>query len=481
GPRKVKLLYESLGVRSIADLRTTLADGRAAALPGMGARTVENLKREVERWEQRGSRVPLGSALPLVQDMMAALRERVGPAILRMEEAGSVRRRRDTIGDLDILVASEAPVAVLDAFVALPQVQELVGRGDTKASVLGPKGQQIDLRAVPADSWGAALQYFTGSKAHNVRLREIAVRKGWRLNEYGLFETASDRKLAGAEEEEVYAAFGLPWIPPTLREDTGEIEAGLASALPRLIQVADIRGELHSHSTWSDGQASIEEMWSAARAKGYEYLALTDHSQSLGVANGLSVERLREQRAIVAEINRRGEGPRILLGTELEIRADGSLDFPDEVLAELDVVVASVHSSFGQTREKMTARLIAAAENPRVDIIGHPSGRLIGRREPYEVDLEALIAVCARTGTALEINSHPARLDLDDVHARRALDLGCWLAINTDAHAPDNFDLLPYGIATAQRAWVRPDRVLNCLPLAALLAHLKGRGQAADR
>lgn len=481
GPRKIKLLYETLGVKGIDDLRAALVDGRVATLPGMGAKSIENLKREVERYEQRGSRSPLGSALPIVQEMMALLRERAGPAILQMEEAGSVRRRRDTIGDLDILVASDDAARVLDAFVGLPMVQEVIGHGDTKASVLGPRGQQIDLRVVPPDSWGAALQYFTGSKAHNVRLREMAVRKGWRLNEYGLYESASDRKLAGSDEAGIYAAFGLPWIPPTLREDNGEIEAGLAGRLPRLVQATDMRGDLHSHSTWSDGQASIEEMWAAARAKGYEYLALTDHSQSLGVANGLSLDRLREQREIVAAMNQRGEGPRLLLGVELEIRADGSLDFPDEVLAELDIVVASVHSGFSQPRDKMTARLVAAALNPHVDIIGHPTGRLIGRRDSYDVDVDALIDVCSRTGTALEINSHPARLDLDDVHARRAMELGCWLAIDTDAHAPDHFDLLPYGIATAQRAWVTPERVLNSLSLPDLRAHLDARCQTGGR
>jgi DNA polymerase (family 10) len=488
GPRKVKLLYDSLGVRNLADLQAGLADGRVAALPGMGAKTVQNLQRELERWEQRGKRVPLGTALPVLEEIIATLRARC-PAIERIEAAGSVRRRRDTIGDLDLVAASAHPAAVLDAFVGLPLVREIIGRGDTKASVLTTSQQQVDLRVVAPDAWGAALLYFTGSKAHCVRLREMAIRRGWRLNEYGLFEHAAgqaataagassaDRRLASAEESDIYARFGLPYLPPELREDTGEIEAGLAGRLPHLIEIGDIRGDLHSHSDWSDGTATIETMWEAARARGLAYLALTDHSQSLGIARGLTVERLREQRTIVEAINRRGGGPRLLLGTELEIRADGTLDFPDEVLAELDVVVASVHSSLGQSRDKMTARLIAAARNPHVDILGHPSGRLLGRREPYEVDLEAVIAACAASGTALEINAHPARLDLDDVHARRAVEQGGWLAINTDAHAPENFDLLPYGIATARRAWVEPRRVLNCLSLEALLAHLSSKGQ----
>jgi DNA polymerase (family 10) len=477
GPKKVKLVYDSLKVRDLNDFRTALADGRIAALPGMGEKTVQNLQREVERFQQRGSRHPLGDALPLVQGLMADLRVAC-PWIWRMSEGGSVRRRRETIGDLDIIVASERQEEVLDAFVRLPMVQEVIGHGDTKASILGPHNQQVDLRAVPREAWGAALLYFTGSKAHNVKLREMGIRRGWRLNEYGLTVTATSQVIAAAEEADIYAAFGLPVFPPEMREDTGEIEAALAGRLPRVVEIGEIRGELHSHSDWSDGQATIETMWEAAKARGLEFLALTDHTQSLGVANGLTVDRLRQQRKIVDEINRRASEPRLLHGVELEIRADGTLDFPDEVLAGLDVVVASVHSGFAQTKEKMTARLLAAARNPNVDVIGHPSGRLIGRRESYEVDLEALMRACAETGTALEINANPSRLDLDDVHARRAIELGCWLAIDTDAHAPDNFDLLQYGVATARRAWVTPDRVLNCLSLDALLAYL-GRQRKA--
>jgi DNA polymerase (family 10) len=475
GPRKVKLLYETLNVRRIADLQAALAAGKVAALPGMGEKTVQNLQRELERWEQRGTRTPLGTALPLVLEIVETLRATC-PAVQRISEAGSVRRRRDTIGDLDVLATSDRPEEVLAAFVKLPLVHEVIAHGDTKASILAAHNQQVDLRVVAPECWGAALMYFTGSKAHNVRLREIAIRKNWRLNEYAL-DDANGQPIARTEEADIYRALGLPWMPPEIREDTGEIEAGLANRLPRLIELSDFRGDLHSHSTWSDGQATIEEMWQTAGRHGYEFLALTDHSHSLGVTNGLTVERLHEQRAIVAEINRRSGGPCLLHGIELEIRADGTLDFPDEVLAELDFVIASVHSAFGQTRDKMTARLIAAARNPHVDLIGHPTGRLIGRREGYDVDVEALIQVCAETGTALEINANPARLDLADVHARRALEKGCWLAIDTDAHEPSNFDLMPYGVATARRAWVGPDRVLNCLSLPDLLEHLRRRGK----
>ncbi|HVB96251.1 MAG TPA: DNA polymerase/3'-5' exonuclease PolX [Chloroflexota bacterium] len=474
GPRKVKLLYDQLQVTSLADLQHAMAENRVAGLPGMGGKTVLNLQREIERLELRGRRVPLGIALPLVEEIVATLRS-LGALVDRVDSAGSVRRRRDTIGDLDVLAASENPPAVLDAFVQLPVVQEVIGRGDTKASILTHRQLQVDLRVVAPEAWGSALLYFTGSKAHNVRVREIAVRKGWRLNEYGLFDERDGKRLAGATEEDVYHQLGMTWITPELREDSGEIEAALANQLPHLVEIGDVRGDLHSHSTWSDGTASIEAMWQAARERKYEFLALTDHSHSLGVTSGLTVERLREQRSVVDAINRRGNGPRLLHGIELEIRADGTLDFPDDVLSELDIVIASVHSAFGQSREKMTARLVGAARNPHVDIIGHPSGRLLGRREPYDVDLDALIDVCAETGVALEINANPARLDLDDIHARHALERGAWLAINTDAHQPENFDLLPYGIATARRGWIPPERVLNCHSLAALLDHLRAR------
>lgn len=484
GPRKIKLLYESLGVRDLAGLRQALAEGRVENLPGMGAKTVENLQRELERFERRGSRVPLGVALPTVQGIIALLSQRSPKGALaasRVAEAGSVRRRQDTIGDLDVLAASDRPTEVIEAFATLPVVREVIARGDTKVSILVERDQQVDLRVVPPDSWGAALQYFTGSKAHSVRLRELAVRQGLRLNEYGLFDASGERRVASAEEADVYAALGLAWIPPELREDRGEIEAAQARKLPRLIDVADVRGELHSHSDWSDGTTTIEEMWEAAKARGLEYLALTDHSHSLGVANGLSVERLREQRRIVDAINQRGERPYLLHGIELEIRADGTLDFPDDVLAELDIVIASIHSAFGQTREKMTARMLAAARNPNVDVIAHPTGRLIGRREGYDVDLEALIDACAASGTALEINAHPSRLDLDDVAARRAIERGCLLTIDTDAHAPDNFDLLSYGVATARRGWVEPRNVLNTRSLEELRAHLAGRGEGKTK
>jgi DNA polymerase (family 10) len=476
GPRKVRLLYERLGVRTIADLRRALADGRVAQLPGMGEKSVQHLQWELERRERRGRRIALGTALPLAEQIAGGLRAAAGPAA-RVEVVGSIRRWCETVGDLNLLASgAEAPV-LLDAFVRLPFVGEVIARAETSASVLTAQGEKADLRVVPPSAWGNGLQYLTGSRAHNARLDQLAEQKGLRLGERGLIDVRDGRVLPAETEEEVYRRLGLLWVPPELREDSGEIEAARDGCLPSLVTVADIRGDLHCHSNWSDGTASIEEMWAAARARGYAYLALTDHSQSLGIAHGLTVDRLREQRAIIEAINRRGVEPYLLHGVELEIRSDGSLDFPDDVLAELDIVIASVHGGFGQPREKMTARLIAAARNPHVDIIGHPTGRLIGRREGYDVDLDALMEVCAETGTALEINANPARLDLEGMHARRAVEKGVLLVINTDAHAPDNLDLLRFGIFTARRGWVSARQVLNSRPLEELLAYLKRRGR----
>ena len=364
---------------------------------------------------------------------------------------------------------------MLDCFVGLPAVKEVLGRGGTKASVLTFQNLQMDLRVVPPASYGAALQYFTGSKAHNVKLRTLAQRKGLTLNEYGLNEEATGRLVASATEEQIYDALRMAWIPPEMREDLGEIEAALRRQLPRLIEVGDLRGELHAHSDWSDGGVTIEAMAAAAAERGLEYLAITDHSRSLAMTGGLSPERAREQWALIDRLNAEGAPVRLLRGIELEILPDGSLDLPDDVLAGFDVVIASVHSGFRQDRETLTRRLIAAARSPHVDVIGHPTGRIVGRREGYEVDLDALLKVAAESGVAVEINANPARLDLDAQHARLARDLGVPVPINTDAHYPDNFDLLRYGVHNARRAWLEPADVLNARPLAELMAWLRAR------
>jgi DNA polymerase (family 10) len=475
GPRKIQVLRRELGVGSIADLHAALVAGHVRDLPGMGAKTEERLLAEVARWEQRSLRTPIGVARPAAEDVVRLIRDQC-PSVVAIEPAGSLRRWCDSIGDVDFVCATEQPEQVLDCFVGLPAVKEVLGRGGTKASVLTFQNLQMDLRVVPPASYGAALQYFTGSKAHNVKLRTLAQRRGLTLNEYGLNEEASGRLVASATEEEIYEALGMAWVPPEMREDLGEIEAALRGQLPRLIEAGDLRGELHAHSDWSDGGATVEAMAAAAAARGLHYLAITDHSQSLAMTGGLSPERAREQWALIDSLNAAGAPVRLLKGVELEILPDGSLDLPDEVLAGFDLVIAAVHSGFRQDRETLTRRLIAAARSPHVDLIGHPTGRIVGRRDAYEVDLEALLRVAAETGVAVEINANPARLDLDAQHARLARDLGVPVPINTDAHHPDNFDLLRYGVHNARRAWLEPAGVLNARPLDELMTWLRARG-----
>jgi DNA polymerase (family 10) len=381
---------------------------------------------------------------------------------------------RSTVGDIDLLAASEAPAAVMRAFSGLSSVAEVVLSGLTKTTVRLHNGLQIDLRVLAPEHWGAALQYFTGSQAHNVRLREIAQKQGLSLSEYG-FKIEEGAEILCPEEEEVYARLGLPWIAPELREDRGEIVAATRGELPSLVAWDDIRGDLHAHTDWSDGASTLEEMAEAARSKGYEYLLISDHTQSLGVANGLTVERLDAQRADIDALNEQWDDFQILQGCELEIKADGSLDFEDDVLSELDFVVASVHTSLRQDRAQITERVMHALRNPYVDVIGHPSGRILGQREGSAVDLDAVIELAAETGTALEVNSIPARLDLDDIHVRRAGELGVKIAINSDAHHAGALDNLAFGLATARRGWATASEVLNTMTASELLAWRQAR------
>ncbi|MBI4561914.1 MAG: DNA polymerase/3'-5' exonuclease PolX, partial [Candidatus Rokubacteria bacterium] len=384
------------------------------------------------------------------------------------EVAGSVRRMKETVGDIDILDMSTDAARVIETFVGLPSAEEVLARGDTKASIRQHEGIQVDLRVVEPDAFGAALQYFTGSKDHNVRLREIASRKGLKISEYGVFDERQARRVAGATEEEVYRAVGLPWIPPELRENSGEIEAAVSANLPELIELAAIRGDLHAHTDWSDGHHPLEKLIEAAEARGYEYIIVSDHSRSSTVAGGLAPEELRDQIRKIRELQKKHR-IRILAGSECDILADGRMDFPDDVLKELDIVLAAVHSRFKQARAEMTARIVRALENPYVSILVHPTGRLIGERDPYDVDLEQVFAAARRHGKAVEINSSWRRLDLKDVHARRAAELGAWIAINTDTHYLENLHAMALGVATARRAWVRPAQVVNTLPLQKLL------------
>jgi DNA polymerase (family 10) len=379
---------------------------------------------------------------------------------------------QSTIGDIDLLVAAHDGEAAMDAFVALPQVDTTDLRGPTKCTVHLHNGLQVDLRVLEPARYGSLLQYFTGSKQHNVDLREFALGRGLSLSEYG-FKRDGEEILC-PEEEDVYRILGLPWIPPELREASGEIEAARQGRLPALVSREDIRSDLHLHTNWSDGAATLQDMAGAARSRGYEYAVISDHSQGLGVARGLSPERLREQREIIDHLNGQNHGFRLLQGVEVEIKADGTLDLPDEALAALDVVVASLHSGLRQERQQVTNRLVAAMGNPHVDIIGHPLGRLLDQREGADLDVDQVLAVAAETGTVLEVNSSPSRLDLDDIHIRRAIELGAKLAINSDAHNSDGLDILMYGVATARRGWAEAQDVVNALPLAELLRTIKG-------
>ncbi|HZU12907.1 MAG TPA: DNA polymerase/3'-5' exonuclease PolX [Chloroflexota bacterium] len=466
GPSLARRAYRELGVDSLEALREAAEDGRLAELPGFGQKSAENVLRALTRVNKKESRISIGTAVPLVEELIAALRPH--EIFHHLMPGGSMRRWSPTIGDIDLLATSDKPERAMEIFATLPQVRDILGEGTTKTSVITDNGLQVDLRIVPDDAFGSLLQHFTGSKQHNIELRDYALARGLSLNEYGITDVKSGTVTRYADEESFYAALGLQWIPPELREGHGELAAARAGALPVLVTVGDVRGDLHAHTDWSDGTVTIEEMVLAARERGYEYVAITDHSGGIGVAHGLSAERLEEQIGVIRRLDREIEGITILTGTEVDIRRDGTLDFSDEILEQLDWVIASVHSGFNQPEDQMTARIVRAIENPHVDAIAHPTGRLIGRREPYAVDLEAVYRAAARTGTALEINSFPERLDLTDTQAQRALELGVILVVDTDAHAPVHFDNIRYGIEVARRAWAEAANVLNTRPLAEL-------------
>lgn len=488
GPKKARRLWEELGIDSVEALRAAAEAGKLRSLKGFGPKSEEKILKGIEllvkRTEQGTDvRMPLGLARPLALRLISELQERLpAVALERIEIAGSLRRWKETIGDVDILCVSAQPASVMEAFRSLPAVADVVGAGDTKSSVVLGNGLQVDLRVVERKHWGAALQYFTGSKEHNVALREIALKQGWSLNEYGLTATGDGAAPAGEqrffkEEAELYAFLGLEWIPPELREHRGEVQAAQRHSLPALITLADLQGELHGHTTWSDGTASVAEMADAARARGYRYWLVSDHSVGLGIVQGVDAEKLRRQRSEIDAYNRRctetGVDFRLLQGSEVEILADGSLGLPDEVLAQLDVVVASIHSAQRQDRETITARCLRAIHNPHVDILGHPTGRLIGERPPSEIDMERILQACLETGTIVEINANPARLDVNDIYARRAVELGCKLVINTDAHSVHDLTLAEYGVAVARRGWVTAADVINTRPLGEMRSLLK--------
>ncbi|HEV8352866.1 MAG TPA: DNA polymerase/3'-5' exonuclease PolX [bacterium] len=472
GPKTALLLHERLGITTIDELERACREHQVQSLPRLGPKTEENILKGIALRRRSTARLPLGQVLPLAQEIVQTLKAVKG--VSQVSVAGSLRRMKEDIGDVDLLVTSSKPDAVMEAFTRWPRVAQVLAKGPTRSSVVLDTGVQADVRVVPRASFGAALQYFTGSKDHNVKVRERGVRRGLKINEYGVFEVDGEKRIAGKTEEEVYNTVGMPWIPPEIREDEGEVELAERGKLPALIRLNDIRGDLQMHTRWSDGTETLEAMARAAKDLGYEYVAVTDHSQSLKFVGGVPVDELRNNTRAVKRASDK-VGIAVLMGTECDILPDGRLDYPDEVLADLDVVVASVHTRFKMPAEEMTARLVRAMENPHVDILGHPTGRLLGSRESYDVDIGLLIDGARRTGTALEINASPDRLDLRDVQAKLAKERGVLLVISTDAHSRYDLRFMEYGIGVARRAWLEPKDVLNTRPLKKLQEWLRGR------
>ncbi len=456
GPKTAQFLA-SQGITSIETLEKALEDHKLQKMKGFGPKTEENLRRSIQLYKFQKERKLLGHVLPLcrrLEKMLAASCEKV-------VVAGSVRRWKETVGDIDILVISSEPEKVMETFVTLPFVQEVLSKGSTRTTVILQQGIQSDVRVLPRESFGSALQYFTGSKEHNIKLREVALKKGFKLSEYGLFDRKTEKRVAGDSEEDIYAKLGLSFIPPELRENQGEIEAAQTHTLPTLVEMTDIKGDFHVHTDWSDGSGSIESIASRAKQLHYTYLGIADHSQSLKIANGLSAEKLLDQNVYIRELNDRIEGISLLSGIESDILPDGSLDYADSVLDELDFVIASIHSRAKSPREEMTQRVVRAMENPLVTILGHPTGRIIGRRDPLNLDLKKIFETAVETKTALEINCYPDRLDLKDIHVRHARECGAVLSLGTDAHSVNDMDFIELGVRTARRGWSEPKNILN--------------------
>jgi len=465
GPKTLSMLYKEKGIDSLSKLEKALEDGSLLGLFGIGEKKIENIKRGIELLRQSKGRMSLGTAFPVAKRIVETLRLKTGSE--KIEWAGSLRRMKEDIGDIDILATGPDREKIIYTFTHLPEVKEILASGETKASVIVEGGLQIDLRVVEEDSYGAALQYFTGSKAHNIHLRGIGKSKGIKINEYGVFK--GDRKIGGKEEKDVYEALGMIWIAPELREDRGEIEEAQKGHLPKLIDESEIKGDLHIHSKWSDGTASIEEISKAAEKRGYQYIAICDHTKSLKITHGLDESRLIKQIEEIDRLNEKMKGFRILKGTEVDILSDGRLDISDKVLERLDIVVAAIHSGFKQDRQKMTKRIIKALENPYVHILAHPSGRLLGSREPYEVDMDEIMRVAKKYGKALEINAYFERLDLNDIYCRKAKEMGVLVAIGTDAHHIDQMWMMSLGVAVARRGWLEKKDILNTLSIKEIL------------
>lgn len=483
GPKKAKLFWEQLNITTIEALEAAAREGKLRDLPGMGAKSEQKVIEGIEALSRQTGRFSLGVALPAAQAILDQLM--TVPGAIEGAIAGSIRRGRPTIGDVDLLVASDDAAPIMDKFVQMENVARILGHGPTKSSVELLNGLQVDVRVLEKARWGTALNYFTGSQAHNIHMRELALEKGFSLNEHAFSPVDKDKniiedapKILCATEEEVYAMVGLPLIPPELREDAGEIEAAQAGKLPNLITLADIRADLHMHTTWSDGAFSVREMAEAAKARGRKYIVITDHSRSLGIANGLSIERLLEQQKEVRIVDSlMAPDFRVFHGTEMDINADGGLDYPDEILAQLDFVIASLHVSLRQERPQIMQRLLNAISNPHVDMIGHPRAQYIPDREPVDADMDAVFEAAKKHGTVLEVNANPRRLDLEAQYVRRAVELGIPLSINTDAHAIDQMDLMHYGVMTARRGWAEAKNVINTWPVERFIEWTTSRGK----
>jgi DNA polymerase (family 10) len=473
GPKKAKLFYEKLKIDSIDKLEEAARSHKLSTLPGIQKKTEENILKGIEFLKRSSGRIPLGRALPLSQRIIEYLLQK--KVVERAEACGSIRRRKETIGDIDILGISSDPEKAMEAFTKMEIVKEVLAKGTTKSSVIVEDNIQVDLRIVDKDSFGAALQYFTGSKEHNIKLRELAIKKGLKINEYGVFDVKTDKKIAGRDEEEVYKTIGLPWIPPEIREGGEEIELALQGKLPELVELEDIKGDLHIHSKWSDGTASIEEIATHAKEMGLKYILIADHTKGLGVAGGLDEEEISEQIKEIDSLNKKIKGVRILKGIEANIQNDGSLDVSDEVLKSLDIVIASIHHGFKNPSDVLTKRILKAIENPYVGIIAHPTGRILGERDAYEIDIDEVMSACKKNGVALEINAYPLRLDLNDILSRRAMEKGIMLSIGTDAHQIDQMSYLTYGVYVARRAWLKRENLLNCMELEELMKYFKKR------
>ncbi len=474
GPKKVRFLYDNLGIKSVDDLEEAAKNQRLRGLPGMGAKTEEKILAGIEQYRRNRERIPLGIALPHAEEFLNGLKGLT--EVEQISLAGSIRRMSETVKDIDICAASKNPAKVIDAFVALPESERVLNKGETEASVISDRGIRVDLRIVPPEKYGALLQHFTGSALHNTFLRGVAVDRGIKLNEYGVFNRETDEVILSPSDEcQIYELLRLPCFPPEIREGHGEIEAAYAGKFPKLIEDFDIRGDLHAHTIASDGGATMEEMAKAAQMLGYEYLGITDHSKSLTVAHGQNEDQLLHQIKAIRKFNESSPGIKVIAGIEVDILPDGALDMSDEILAELDLVIASVHSKFGMDEDEMTKRVVKAAESEHVDIIGHPTGRLLGQRDPYKLDIRKVMEAAAANHTALEINSYPDRLDLNADLARQAKSLGCKIAINTDSHNPSMLGYIRFGLATARKGWLEAEDVINTWTYDRLIDWLKTR------